>query len=75
MPYAGPGELPEQIREQLPETAQEVYLRAFNSAWDHYKGWDLARGDASRHETAERVGWAAVQNDYVQGDDGDWHRR
>jgi cation transport regulator len=48
MPYATLTELPKGVKENLPEHAQEIYQRAFNSAWDKY-GHD--------EERAHRVAW------------------
>lgn len=64
MPYERNAELPKQVRDNLPENAQEVYRKAFNSAWDQYEDPDDRRGDASREETAHRVAWAAVKESY-----------
>ncbi len=75
MPYNSKDELPESVRDNLPEHAQEIYKEAFNSAWEDYADPDERRGDASREETAHRVAWAAVKEEYEKGDDGDWHRK
>lgn len=75
MPYDRIDALPEPVRDHLPKHAQEIYKEAFNSAWDEYKDPDERRGDASREETAHKVAWAAVKQDYEKGDDGDWHRK
>ncbi|MGE5382264.1 MAG: ChaB family protein, partial [Omnitrophica WOR_2 bacterium] len=37
MPYKEIDDLPERVRGNLPKHAQEIYLAAFNSAWDEYK--------------------------------------
>lgn len=75
MPYERRSDLPESVREHLPEHAQDIYKEAFNSAWDQYKDPDDRRGDASREETAHKVAWAAVKEQYEKGGDGDWHRK
>ncbi|NLF78515.1 MAG: putative cation transport regulator ChaB [Chloroflexi bacterium] len=75
MPYKQLGDLPDSVRDNVPRHAQEIYLEAFNSAWDQYADSDERRGDASREETAHRVAWAAVKQKYEKGDDGRWHRK
>ncbi|SFR42178.1 cation transport regulator [Marinobacter daqiaonensis] len=64
MPYQKNSELPDNIRDNLPSHAQEIYRKAFNSAWDEYSDPDDRRGDDSREETAHRVAWAAVKKEY-----------
>lgn len=61
MPYARNADLPSSVRQHLPPTAQTVYRRAFNSAWQHYARRQKRRGGASREETAHRVAWSAVK--------------
>lgn len=69
MPYDKLSELPDSVRNVLPEHAQEIYKDAFNNAWQQYADEDKRRGDASREETAHRVAWAAVKKKYEkQGD-------
>jgi len=75
MPYERRSDLPESVREHLPDHAQDIYKEAFNSAWDQYKDPDDRRGDAGREETAHKVAWSAVKQQYEKGDDGDWHRK
>ena len=75
MPYDRLQELPDSVRNVLPEHAQEIYRAAYNSAWDQYDKPSERRDDASREETAHRVAWAALKQKYEKGDDGDWHAR
>jgi cation transport regulator len=75
MPYNKLSELPDSVRDNLPKHAQEIYMKAFNSAWDQYDKPEERRGDASREETAHRVAWSAVKNDYEKGEDGNWRRK
>ncbi|MBP6015140.1 MAG: putative cation transport regulator ChaB [Candidatus Promineofilum sp.] len=69
MPYKNRSELPDQVRDNLPPHAQEIYKSAFNSAWDQYKDADERRGDDSREEVAHKVAWAAVKNEYEKKGD------
>lgn len=74
MPYRSLSALPESVRKSLPRHAQEIYLAAFNNAWDEYSDPGDRRGEASREETAHKVAWAAVKQKY--GKTGDrWQRR
>lgn len=74
MPYETIKALPDNVRNVLPEHAQEVYKEAFNSAYDQYDSPEERRGDSSREETAHKVAWSAVKKaGYEKGDDG-WHK-
>lgn len=76
MPYENLKELPESVRDNLPKHAQEIYKEAYNSAWDQYKDPEDRRGDATREETAHRVAWAAVKNDYEKDESsGRWKKK
>ena len=69
MPYDKISELPDSVKDSLPKHAQEIYMKAYNSAWDQYDEPEERRGDSSREETAHRVAWAAVKKKYEkQGD-------
>jgi cation transport regulator len=64
VPYEKVQDLPDSVREHLPQHAQEIYRAAYNSAWDEYKH------DETR---AYRVAWAAVEKKYRKDDKtGDW---
>jgi len=69
MPYDKISELPDSVKDSLPKHAQEIYMKAYNSAWEQYDEPEERRGDSSREETAHRVAWAAVKKKYEkQGD-------
>ncbi|MDH4049859.1 MAG: ChaB family protein [Gammaproteobacteria bacterium] len=74
MPYRTLAELPTAVREHLPVHAQEIYLRAFNNAWEQYKDPRKRRKKGSREETAHRVAWGAVERNYEKGGSGKWRR-
>jgi len=69
MPYSKKSELPDNVTNNLPSHAQEIYRKAFNSAWDEYADPENRRGDSGREETAHKVAWAAVKQEYHK--DGD----
>jgi len=49
---------------ELPEHAREIYLAAYNHAWEEYRKPGDRRGDSSREEVARKVAWAAVKQKY-----------
>lgn len=74
MPYRNLKELPESVRNVLPKHGQEIYLAAYNSAWDEYAEPEDRKGDDSREEVSHKVAWSAVKQVYEK--DGDrWVRR
>ncbi|MFB3763733.1 MAG: ChaB family protein [Methanotrichaceae archaeon] len=76
MPYRRIDELPASVRENLPEHAQEIYLKAFNNAWEEYANPKDRKGDASREETAHKVAWSAVKQVYEKDErSGKWRKR
>ncbi|MDD1753528.1 MAG: ChaB family protein, partial [Methanotrichaceae archaeon] len=59
-----------------PKHAQEIYLEAFNSAWEQYANPEERRGDASREETAHKVAWSAVKQTYEKDErSGMWKKK
>lgn len=74
MPYSGISDLRDSLRDKLPKHAQEIYVEAYNSAWDEYDDSDDRRGDDSREEVSHKVAWNAVKSKYEKGDDDKWHR-
>ena len=76
MPYKSKSELPESVKNVLPSHAQEIYMEAYNSAWDQYDRPEERRGASSREETAHRVAWAAVKNKYEKDEEtGKWKEK
>jgi cation transport regulator len=64
MPYHSLDELPDNVQAHLPRHAQKIYKEAFNHAFEEYADPDKRRTDATREETAHKVAWAAVKQDY-----------
>ena len=60
-------DLPPRIREHLPLHAQEIFLEAFNHAWEEYASPAKRYAGSSLEETANRVAWAAVKRQLRQG--------
>lgn len=73
MPYSSRSDLPEQVKDNLPKHAQEIYKEAFNSAYQQYKDPEKRRGDESRDAVASKVAWSAVKQEYHKEGD-DWVR-
>lgn len=74
MPYDTLKELPESVRDNLPKHAQEIYMAAYNSAWDEYKNAEDRREGASREEVAHKVAWDAVKKKYEKKN-GTWQSK
>ncbi len=73
MPYSTTADLPTSVRDHLPPHAQQIFLKAFNSAWDEYANPAKREGNESREEAAFRVAWAAVKHEYRKDDaSGQW---
>lgn len=67
MPYNHIRDLPDSVKDNLPEHAQEIYRAAFNSAWDEYN---------HEEDRAHRVAWAAVKHEYEKDEStGQWKRK
>jgi cation transport regulator len=63
MPYKNRSELPDSVKDNLPDHAQGIYKEAFNSAWEQYD---------HDEERSHRVAWGAVKESYHKNDDGKW---
>jgi cation transport regulator len=73
MPYKSVYDLPDRVKDNIPKHAQEIYMKAFNSAWEEYDQPEERRGDALREETAHRVAWAAAKKKYEKDEaTGEW---
>jgi cation transport regulator len=65
MPYSSNTDLPSSVKSHLPEHAQSIYRKAFNSALEQYK----------EEETACKVAWAAVKHEYEKSSNGMWVKK
>jgi len=66
MPYAANAQIPIAVRKALPDAAQTIWRKAFNSALRQYGG------DEGR---AASVAWSAVKAKYRKGTTGTWLMR
>jgi cation transport regulator len=72
MQYETVKQLPVTIRDVLPEGAKEVYLKAYNQAWENYD--KDARMGLDQEGLAHQQAWMAVRHEYVFDLDK-WHRK
>ena len=75
MPYKINSDLPERVRDNLPEHGQDIYREAFNNAWEEYKEPSERRGNESREEVSHKVAWSAVEKVYEKNSDGKWVKK
>lgn len=64
MPSKQLAELPSELKGQLLDGSEQIFLAAFNSA----------SSDGMSEEAALEIAWKSVKNGYEKGDDGKWHR-
>jgi cation transport regulator len=72
MPYNNIKDLPDNIQNVLPKHAKEIYLKAFNHAWEEYENPEKRKTDESREEVSHKVAWAAVKTKYHKDESGNW---
>lgn len=64
--------LPDQIKDNLPTHAEEIYQKAHDKAVEEYSDPSKRRGDSSNEEVAHKVAWSAVKSKYKKDSDGRW---
>lgn len=69
MPYNTISELPQQVRSSLTSDLQEIYMEAYNSAYDN-----ACKNKSDREACANKAAWAAVKNVAAKGEDGVWRK-
>jgi len=67
--------VPPALRNKLPKRAQEIWVKAFNNAFEQYKDPKKRRGKQSLDEVASKTAWSAVKKEYKKGDDNKWHKK
>lgn len=77
MPYKNNADLPESVRDNLPEHAQTIFREAFNNAHEQYKDPKKRENpDESSETVAMKVAWAAVKHEYVKNEKtGKWEKK
>lgn len=63
MPYKSNKELPDSVKNSLPQGAQTIYRKAFNNADEQYD-----------EVTAHKVAWSAVKKSYKKRGD-EWVKK
>lgn len=63
MKYESIQDLPHILRDVMPDEAQEIYLKAYNDAWENYE--EEEGGELNRDGVAHRQGIHAVENEYL----------
>jgi cation transport regulator len=66
MPYANISDLPKNVRDSLPEHAQTIYMKAYNSAAEANPDYD--------EERLAKIAWSAIKKTYRKNDTGEWVR-
>lgn len=74
MPYKSNSELPKRVKNNLPQHAQTIYRKAFNSAEKQYKDPKKRRTSGTLDAIASKVAWSAVKHDYKKSSKG-WTRK
>ena len=74
IPYKTNKELPKAIRDNLPQGAQTIFRKAFNSADKQYKDPKKRRGKESLEEVCNKIAWSAVKKVYKKKE-GKWVKK
>lgn len=74
MPYDKINELPQSVKNALSKHAQEIFMSAFNNAWERFADPENRKGDASQEAAANKVAWSAVKKKYEKKD-GEWQKK
>lgn len=59
-PYQNIGQLPQKVKEELPQLAQERYLEAYNVAYEEERTIEGKRDKETAHEKA----WERVKKEF-----------
>ncbi len=65
MAYEKIEDLPNDVKEKLPQGAQNIFFTAYNSA----------SSDGMSDHAAQDVAWNSLRTSYEEGSDGKWHPR
>lgn len=69
-------DLPDRVKDNFPEHAQDIYREAFNNASKQYKDPDKRRDPKEDAETvAHKVAMNAVTESYEKDSDGKWKKK
>lgn len=65
MPSKHLDELPSELKDELLDGSDRIFLAAFNSASE----------DGMDEDAARQVAWNSIKSNYQPSDDGKWHRK
>ncbi|MFW6025959.1 MAG: ChaB family protein [Candidatus Woesearchaeota archaeon] len=65
MPYKKKKELPDNVKDNLPDHAQDIYIAAFNSAYQ----------DIDDEAEAHAIAWSAVKRTFKKNKKGNWIKK
>lgn len=68
MPYNTIQDLPKSVKDHTPKHAQEIYMEAFNHAWEEYKDDSKRKTEESLEQICHKVAWSAVKKKYHKKD-------
>lgn len=72
--YESKSDLPQTLREYLPEDLQEIYLEAYQKSWEEYE--EFRGGEAGREAVAHRDAMTAVEREHVYHEEtGEWYKK
>ena len=72
--YQNKSDLPETLRDHLPDELQDIYLDAYQKSWQNYE--EHEGGEMGREGVAHRDAMQAVEREYVfHRDSGKWYRK
>jgi cation transport regulator len=72
--YETKNDLPESVKVYLPDKLQDIYLEAYQEAWEEYE--EYQGGEASREAVAHRDAMHAVKRDYTYYEEkGTWYKK
>ena len=74
MPYKTNADLPDRVKDHLPEHAQDIYREAFNHAYEEYQEHGKRSSTDTLEEVAHKVAWSAVKEKYEKAESGQWQR-
>jgi len=73
MSYESNTDLPAKIAKVLPDHAQDIYREAYNDAYDEIKQPVGDKDEVGRDDSAARLAWEAIKDNYHKGMDGKWY--
>jgi cation transport regulator len=65
MPYNSNSDLPDSIKDALPEEAQTIFRKAFNSAYEQHGG-DEEKSNATAWAAVKKAGWQKAEGSWVK---------